>query len=211
MISIKPILCKGSYIMNIGWNIETYLTVASIIISVIGSMAIIKVNWKQYGSLFLINGLFGEIICYLFVKLGFYSFPYRLFPRFSPIPFLPILIVLPFLVLIGVRYSPKEWKWKIPYYWVFVHLVILVETLVHNTTQLIKYEKFWLLWESYTLWWVFFLVFELIGGLIISDEFRKPLNSNNMIYGKLGWYFSHIIFILTIFLAGYYLGYVHHK
>lgn len=33
--------------MNFNWNIETYISVASTVVSIIGSIIIIKINWWQ--------------------------------------------------------------------------------------------------------------------------------------------------------------------
>lgn len=82
------------------------------------------------------------------------------------------------------------------------------EVLAQNYTQIIKYRKFWDTWDSYTWWWLFLLVFEYIGGLIVSKENRKPLNEEWLKYGEIGWFLLHFILITTIFLAGVYVGMV---
>lgn len=192
--------------MNLSWNTETYILITAIILSTIGSIWIIKKNWKQYGLIFIVTGVVGNILCYIFIKLGLYDFPYRLFPNLSPMPFFAILTIFPFYVLLGVRFSPSKWGWKIPFYWVLVHTGMLGEVLAQNYTQTIKYRKFWDTWDSYTWWWLFLLVFEYIGGLIVSKENRKPLNEEWLRYGKIGWFLLHFILITTIFLAGVYVG-----
>ncbi|MCX7709671.1 MAG: hypothetical protein N2484_07450 [Clostridia bacterium] len=192
--------------MNIGWNIETYLSIAATILSIIGSILILKINWKRYGLLFLLSAVVGITICYIFVGLGFYQFPYRLFPRFFKIPFTVILTIFPFYVLFGVRYSPRSWPWKIPFYWVIVHLGMSAETWVHQKTQLIKYSQVWDVWDSYTWWWIFLLIFEWVGGMIVPQESRKPLDAEILRFGRIGWFILHFILITTIFLAGYLIG-----
>lgn len=192
--------------MNFNWNIDTYMTVTAIVLTSIGSIWIIKKNWKQYGLLFIITGVVGNLICYGFIKLGLYDFPYRLFPHLSPMPVFAILTLFPFYVLLGVRYSPSLWAWKIPFYWALVHTGMLGEVLAQNFTQLIKYRNFWDTWDSYTWWWLFLLVFEYIGGLIVSKEYRKPINEELLRYGRGGWFILHFILIGTIFLAGVYVG-----
>lgn len=192
--------------MNIQWSTEFYIYITALLISLIGSYFIIRINWKRYGLLFLLSGLAGNIICYIFVKAGFYSFPYRLFDGISVMPFDALLIVFPFLVLLGVCYSPKKWAYKIPFYWVIVHLGMLSETLMKINTKLIEYDFEWDFWDSYTWWWIFFLGFEWIGGLIVPEKFRNPIDSEAFRYGKWAWVVLHFILILTIFLGGYYLG-----
>lgn len=194
--------------MNFQWNIETVILVSSTVLALAGAVWIMKFNWKRYGLLFLFSAIVGQIICYLFVKLGFYSFPYRLFPHVSTMSFTSILTVFPFYVLFAVRYSPKPWKWKIPFYWALVHLGLLIETWAQAKTDLIQYDRFWDVWDSYTWWWIYLLVFEWIGDLLIPDEDRSPINAEWMEYGKGGWFILHFILILTVFLGGYYVGVV---
>lgn len=192
--------------MNFGWNIETYVYVTGIVISTIISIYVLKANWKQYGVLYISGAVVGEALCYFFVKSDFYSFPYRLFPFFSPMPFTLILTMFPCYVLAGVRYSPSKWIYKIPFYWVLVHVGVFCEVIAENFTKIIKYKKFWDTWDSYTWWWIFLLVFEAIGGIIVSKEYRKPIDDSLLKYGKIGWFIIHFILISTIFLAGFYLG-----
>ncbi|HZK56525.1 MAG TPA: hypothetical protein VFC84_20405 [Desulfosporosinus sp.] len=49
------------------------------------------------------------------------------------------------------------------------------------------------------------MVFEWVGGLIVSPEFRKPIDQELLQYGKLGWFILHFILISTIFLAGVFM------
>ncbi|SDC68622.1 MULTISPECIES: CBO0543 family protein [unclassified Candidatus Frackibacter] len=192
--------------MNLNFNIETYVSVAGIIITALGSIYVIWLNKKTYGSLFLISAIVGEILCYIFISIGFYSFPYRLFPSISSMPFFIILTVFPFLVLLGVRYSPTSWAYKIPFYWVIVHLGMFAETWAQTNTKLIEYELFWDVWDSYTWWWIYLLIFEWVGGLIVSKKDRNPVDEKLLEYGKIGWFIIHFILITTIFLAGFYMG-----
>ena len=192
--------------MNFGFNINTYVLVTGIVLSAIGCIFILKVNWKQYGLLFFISAVTGELLCYFFIKAGLYSFPYRLFPLLSPMPFTLILTMFPFYVLFAVRFSPHRWAYKIPFYWVLVHIGMFGEVIMQNFTQVIKYKKSWDTWDSYTWWWIFLLIFELVGGLLVSQENRKPIDESLLKYGKIGWFIIHFILISTIFLAGFYLG-----
>ncbi|MBC8059382.1 MAG: hypothetical protein H7Y18_01820 [Clostridiaceae bacterium] len=192
--------------MNIGWNIETYLSILSLALTGILSFLVIKIDWKRYGFLFVLSAIIGVILCYIFIYMDLYTFPYRLFPKISKIPFTLILTIFPFYVLLGVRYSPKSWPFKIPFYWAIVHFGVFTEAWAENRTQLIKYNPTWDLWDSYTWWWIFLLVFEWVGGLIISPELRKPLDQELLRYGQLGWFILHFILISTIFTAGVYAG-----
>jgi len=191
--------------MNVGWNVETYISILTLILSVIPLIVIIKINWKQYSLLFLLSAIIGVILCYIFIYLGLYTFPYRLFPNISKIPFTVILTIFPTYVLLGVRYSPKSWSWKIPFYWALVHIGMFSEAWVEHSTKLIKYNPPWDTWDSYTWWWIYLLVFEWVGGLIVSQEFRKPIDQELLMYGKVGWFILHFILICTIFLAGVYM------
>ena len=192
--------------MNIGWNIETYTTITALIITLILLFLLIKIDWKSYGLLFLISSGAGVILCYIFIGLNLYEFPYRLFPTISKIPFTVILTVFPFYVLLGVRYSPAEWRRKICFYWVLIHIGMFGEVLAESRTQLIKYMSGWDVWDSYTWWWIYLLVFEWVGGMIIPADKRKPLTTDILSFGKIGWFIMHFILIVTIFLAGVYTG-----
>jgi hypothetical protein len=192
--------------MNAGWNMETYLSVFPFVISGILSFLIIKTDWKKYGLLYLLSAITGVILCYVFLYLDLYSFPYLLFPKISAIPFTVILSIFPIYVLAGVKYSPKTWAMKIPFYWVLVHLGVSAELWAETQTKLIQYGTFWHVWESYTWWWIYLLVFEWVGGMIVPQELRTPIDQEFLKYGKLGWFISHFILIATIFLAGVYMG-----
>ena len=194
--------------MVYNWGVETYITLAANLLSLAGSYFIVRLDWKRYGALFLASGLTGLILCYIFVKTGLYSFPYRLFPQISVMPFESVLTFFPFLVVAGVRYSPRNWAYKIPFYWAFVHVGMLGETLAQTYTGLIKYRFGWDFWDSYTWWWIFLLVFEWAGSLLIPVHLRKPLDQEAFRYGKWAWAVFHFIVILTIFLGGYYFGLV---
>jgi hypothetical protein len=189
-------------LLNIGWNIESILTIASFVVTVGACYFVLRVNWKRYGALFLLSAVVGVALCYVFIYLDLYSFPYRLFPGISKIPFTLILTIFPLYVLLGVRYSPKSWMFKVPFYWGLVHIGVLTEAWAEKSTQLIKYNPHWQLWESYTWWWIFLLVFEFAGGMLIPDNFRKPLDQELLRYGRLGWFILHFVLIVTIFLAG---------
>lgn len=184
--------------MNFNWNIETGILVTGIVLSTIGSIVIMRVNWKQYGLMYFISGFVGELLCYFFVRTGLYKYPYRLFPKISIMPFMLIFTLFPFYVIAGIRYSPDRWIYKIPFYWVLVHIGMLGEVLTQNFTQIIKYDKFWDTWDSYTWWWLFLLIFEAMGGLLVSKEFKKPIDESLFDYGKSGWFIVHFILISTI-------------
>jgi len=192
--------------MNIDWNIETYLTLFSLAVSAVILFLIIRTDWKRYGALFLLSAIVGNLLCFLFVKLGLYSFPYRLFPGFFKMPFTVVLTMFPAAVLIGVRYSPRAWPHKIPFYLILVHLGVIGEAWAENQTQLIEYGPSWQLWTSYNWWWIFLLGFEWVGGMIVPAESRKPLDPDKYRYGTVGWFIQHFLFVGTIFVAGLYAG-----
>jgi len=87
-----------------------------------------------------------------------------------------------------------------------VHIGMTGEVLAENYTKVIEYIRYWDTWDSYIWWWLFALVFEWVGGLIVPSGDRSPIPEEHFKYGSLGWYLIHFIFILTIFLAGVFLG-----
>ena len=193
--------------MNIGWNMETYVSIITLILSIAATYLIVKIDWKNYGLLFIISAITGIILCYIFICLGLYTFPYRLFPKISRTPFTAILTIFPFYILLGVRYSPRQWSWKIPFYWVLVHIGMSAEVWAEKCTDLISYGPRWNMWESYTWWWIFLLVFEWVGGMIVPQDKRKPLDQELLRHGKIGWFILHFILICTIFIAGVLMGF----
>ncbi len=194
--------------MNLQYNLETLLTITAVVISALGSYFIIRLNWMRYGLLFIMAAVVGHILCYIYVHVCFYSFPYRLLPGLSVMPFETVMTVFPFLVLLGVRYSPQSWAYKIPFYWIIVHLGMTAETLAQLYTELIDYEFAWDFWDSYTWWWIYLLGFELIGGKLIPAHLRRPLSAESFRYGGWAWIALHVVVVITIFLGGLYLGYV---
>ncbi|WP_317450884.1 CBO0543 family protein [Alkalibacillus aidingensis] len=192
--------------INIGFNIESYLLVSVCLVGLIGLISYLRMDWKRFGLLALASAMVGNVLCFIFVTLDFYTYPYRLFPQLSEMPIIAMTLAVPFLVLLSVRYSPQKWAWKLPFYWVLVHGVMLFESLVLIYTDIIQYEFKWDLWDSYTWWWVYFLFFEWFGGKVIPDHLRKPLKAEHLRFGKIGWVIVHFVLIVTIFLGGYYLG-----
>lgn len=192
--------------MLFGMKPGEIVAIVAVISGVIGSFFILKHDFKRYGLLYLISSLIGSFLCFLFVYLGFYSFPVKLLP-ISPIPLLEMFTVVPFYVILGVRYSPIKWVWKIPFYWGMVHIAMLLEILVlFEPAKVIDYEVGWDVWDSYTWWWGYLLFFEWIGGKIVPGHSRKPIDSELFRYGRWGWIIFHFIVITTIFLAGFYAG-----
>lgn len=192
--------------MNFGWNVNTALSVLPVLAASVGAICILRINWKQYGLLFFFSGIVGLVLCYILIGLKIYTFPFRLFPSFTSIPIPTLLIVFPAYVVAAVRYSPKSWGWKIPYYWVLVHLVALIEGLSEGMSDIIHYGEHWTLFDSYALWWIYLLVFEWLGGLMVSPENRKPLDPSYLRHGTIGWFVVHFVLIVSFFLAGVYVG-----
>jgi hypothetical protein len=186
-------------------NFKVTLILFVIILSSLGSLYIIRKNWIRYGFVFLASVVSAVSLCYLFTSIGFYSFPNNVLHGDLLIPFGLVSTVFPFIVLIGIRYSPDKWIWKIPFYWGIVHLGVLGEVILKHTT-IFRFEPEWDLWDSYTLWWVYLLLFELLGGKVVPDYLRKPIDSELFRYGNWAWVIFHIIVIGTIFLAGVYVG-----
>jgi len=184
---------------------EMYLSIVSLVIVLIGSYFILRLDWKRYGLLYLLAGVIGNLLCYLFVEVGFYSFPYIFLPILK-IPLIAILTAFPFYVILGVRYSPTNWVYKIAFYGVIVNTGVFFETVLKNMTRLIRYDFEWDFWDSYTTWWGFFILMEWIGGKVIPPHLRKPLNIDAFRFGNWFFFVIHIVAIFTILLAGLYLG-----
>ncbi|MCR2806906.1 CBO0543 family protein [Paenibacillus soyae] len=186
---------------------ELIILLLSVGVSAIGSIWIIQYDWKRYGALYLISAVVGNILCYIFIQLGFYEFPRVLLGHLFKIPFFEVLTIFPFYVLFGVRFSPKRWGWKIPFYWVLVHVGMTGELLAVNFTDIIRYKNYWDTWDSYTWWWIFLLAFDYVGGLIVPESKRRPIDADlHFRFGRPGWFIIHFILIVTIFLAGFYVG-----
>jgi len=171
----------------------------------LGCLYFIRLDWKKYGLLYIISAFSANILCYLFTLVGFYSFPNNVLHGNLLMPYGLVSTAFPFTVLFGVRFSPEKWVWKIPFYWGTIHLGILAEVLL-MATPIFKFQPEWDLWDSYSLRWVYYLLFEILGGKIISSELRKPISHESFLYGRWAWIVFHIVVITTIFLAGVYVG-----
>lgn len=186
-------------------DVNAIVMLVLILVGSLGCLYFIRVDWKRYGAIFLISSLSAITLCYMFTYSGLYTFPNNVFHRGLLIPYGLVSTVFPLIVLIGIRYSPIKWIWKIPFYWAFVHLGVLTEVLFKQTS-IYKFKLEWDLWDSYTLWWIFLLLFDLLGQKIVPDSLRKPIQSESFRYGKWAWIVFHVIVISTIFLAGVYVG-----
>ncbi|WP_335547804.1 CBO0543 family protein [Neobacillus drentensis] len=185
-----------------------YIEISILIIIIftgLGCLYFIRLDWKRYGALYIISAFSSNVVCYIFTFIGFYSFPDKILHNHFLIPYKLVSTLFPFITLFGIRYSPKQWIWKIPFYWAIVHLGVLGEVILKSTT-VFTFEPEWDLWDSYTLWWLNYLLFELLGGKIVPEHLRKPINGEFFRYGKWAWIVFHIIVISTIFLAGVYVG-----
>lgn len=193
--------------LDLQWStIETRVAVAVFIIGLAVLVYLLRLNWKQYGLFSLIIALIGVSLCSLFVAVGFYEFPYLPNPNKLGIPVAVMAIVFPSIIALSVRYSPTDWAYKIPYYWVIVHLFVFIELILQEKTNLIKYKFAWDLWDTYSAWWVYLLMLEWIGGKIIAPKFRKPIEAQAFRYGNWAWIVLHAVLIFTIFLGGLYSG-----
>ncbi|KGP72797.1 CBO0543 family protein [Pontibacillus yanchengensis] len=190
------------------YPLEHFIMLSVVIGSLLGAYFILRINWKRYGLLFFLSGLIGNILCMIFLLLNFYKFPVVPFHLGIKMPVSAILTAFPYYVLLGVRYSPKRWAWKIPFYMGMVNLGILVEKLLEEYTEIIEYTTYWDTFDSYAVWWVYLLVFEYIGGRLIPQEDRKPIHVKSLWYGRWAWFVLHFIFLVTIFLAGVYVGWL---
>jgi hypothetical protein len=73
-------------------------------------------------------------------------------------------------------------------------------------TAIFRFEPEWDLWDSYSLRWLFYLLFEILGSKIIPPHLRRPISSESFRYGRWAWIIFHVVVIATIFLAGVYVG-----
>lgn len=189
-----------------GWNLDTAIVIGSILTAAVVSLWIMRISWRRYGMLFGLASLIAMFLCGIFVYFGLYLFPNAIRPQFPIFHVLAVIFTFPGLVLVSVRYSPTDWKWKVPFYWAVVHLGISFEILLSNKTDILMYSKYWDTWDSYTWWWLYLLFFEWVGGKIVPAEARKPIAADLFHYGRPVWIAVHFILISTIFLAGMYVG-----
>ncbi len=185
--------------------VEKIALLIAILLAAIGCAYIIRIDWKRYGFLYLLTVISANLLCYTFTYIGFYSFPNNILHGNLLTPYALVSTAFPFGVLFGVRYSPEKWVWKIPFYWGIIHLGVLSEVIL-LLTPIFQFEPEWDLWDSYTLWWIYFLLFEALGGKIIPNHLRNPISHESFKYGRWAWIIFHIIVIVTIFLAGVYVG-----
>ncbi len=177
------------------------------VIATTGLVCIIvaRADWRRYGLLYFLSASTAVALCYLFTYVGFYRFPVNVLHGTLSIPYALVATAFPSAVLFGVRYSPERWAWKIPFYWAIIHIGVLSEVILLSTPILV-FSPEWDLWDSYTLWWIYYLLFELLGGKLIPPASRRPLNPETLRYGRWAWIVLHAIVIVTIFLAGVYVG-----
>jgi hypothetical protein len=60
-------------------------------------------------------------------------------------------------------------------------------------------------WESYTWWWIYLLVFEWVGGLMVLKLPERP-STRNFSNTVIGMVYFALDIIISIFLAGVYTG-----
>lgn len=186
-------------------NFESLAMLIVILLSGLGCLYFIRISWKRYGLLYLLSASSANLTCYLLTAVGFYRFPNNVLHGNLMIPYGLVSTVFPLIAILGVRFSPARWVWKLAYYWPIVHLGLLAEILLLYSS-VFQFEPEWDLWDSYTLWWIYYLFFEFIGGKILPDHLRAPIPENSFRYGGTAWILVHVILVVTIFLAGVYTG-----
>jgi hypothetical protein len=186
-------------------NSKEIIFLIIIVLGAAGCLYFIRLDWKRFGAIYLISVISGNLLCYMFTFLDFYTFPNNILHKGFLIPYGLVSTVFPLIAMFGIRYSPVRWVWKIPFYWGIVHIGVLAEVILKQT-EIFAFKPEWDLWDSYTLWWLNYLLFELLGGKMIPSHLRKPINSEAFKYGNWAWIVFHIIVITTIFLAGVYVG-----
>lgn len=192
--------------LNVGRDIETAIALSALAINVAGILWVARHDWQRYGFIVLLNAILGSGLCYIFILLGYYTFPYLLVPGFLPFPFESILTAFSFYILLGIRYSPTKWLYKVPYYGMIINPGVFAEFLMERHTQLIKYQPSWDLWDSYTVWWIYFLLFEWLGGKVVPAAARAPIPQEAFAYGRWAWFLFHFIVMLVTFGAGVLAG-----
>jgi hypothetical protein len=185
-----------------------YESVGILLVMLFGTAAclyFIRLDWRKYGLLYALSALTAIVLCYSFTFAGFYAFPNNVLHQRLLIPYGVVATVFPSMVLFGIRYSPKPWIWKIPFYWTLIHLGVAGEVVL-LFSSIFTFSENWDLWDSYTLWWIYLLFFELLGDKIVPAPFRKPIQTERFRYGRWGWIAVHVILVSSIFLAGVYFG-----
>lgn len=134
----------------LGWNAETAIVIGSILAALAVGLSVMRASWRHYGLLFGLAGFGALFLCGFFVYFGLYLFPNAIRPEFPVFHVLAVISTFPSLVLVSVRYSPRDWKWKVPFYWVIVHLGVVIEILLLINTKILMYTKYWDTWDSYT-------------------------------------------------------------
>ncbi|QHS24375.1 hypothetical protein GWK91_16480 [Virgibacillus sp. MSP4-1] len=177
----------------------------TILISALVCVYFIKLDWRKYGFLYISAAVSANVLCYLFTWSGLYSFPNNLLHGDLLMPIGLVSTAFPLVVLLGVRFSPEKWIWKIPFYWGIVHLGMVAEAVL-MITPMFKFGPEWDLWDSYSLRWGYYLLFELLGSKIIPPHLRKPISHQSFRYGGWAWIVFHIVVVVTIFLMGVYTG-----
>jgi len=185
---------------------EYALMLAFVLSGAAGCWLLIRKDWKRYSLLYLLSAATGVTLCLAFAAAELYVFPHRPMDPWFFLPLSAMVTFVPFTVLLGVYFSPEGWAWKIPFYWAFVHLAVLAEVVLLSFTGMFRFAVGWDLWDSYTLWWIYFLFFEWLGGRLIRPETRRPLPVAQFRYGRWAWLILHAIVISTIFVFGVYTG-----
>jgi len=171
----------------------------------LGCFYFVRLDWKRYGAVYLIAAIAANALCYALTYVGMYSFPENEWHDSLLIPHGLVSTLFPFIAMFGVRFSPERWVWKIPFYWGVVHLGVAGEVVLKQTS-IFAFAKEWDLWDSYTLWWIFYLLMEALSGKIVPASKRKPIRAESFRYGRWAWIVFHAIVVTTIFLAGVYVG-----
>lgn len=192
---------KGVWMLSL----EAWGMLAALVLLGAGCIRMIRADWRCFGALYLMSAVSANCLCYLITLTGFYSFPRNVLHGSLLIPYGLVSTAFPLIAMVGVRYSPERWVWKIPFYWTVIHLGFSAELLL-LITGIFQFGPKWDLWDSYTLWWIYYLLFELLGKKLIPRQLRKPINAETFRYGNWGWIIVHVVLIASIFGAGVYVG-----
>ena len=126
--------------MDVIKNTEAVITIVVNGLGSIGVLFFFHIDWKKFGLLYLISGLGGLFLCTFFMLFKFYDFPSHMRIGLS-MPHFTLLIFFSLVAMLGVRYSPRRWSWKLPFYMTIVHLGMIAETWAQTSTQANSFQQ----------------------------------------------------------------------
>ncbi|KXS43724.1 MAG: Competence protein [Candidatus Frackibacter sp. T328-2] len=145
--------------------IEIWLKLGSMIIAVL-LLFLKRKGMKEYLPVGMFASLYAQTGDYIAKYFGLWNFPnkhhpIRVFRVVDDVSIVVDMVVVPILVMFGVRYTPTKLKARVRWFFILATSLTIIEFLIERFTNALEYYNGYDWYHSYILWFIsWFIWFE---------------------------------------------------